>query len=100
MISLLQKTIVRQWRELIKTDLCLEIPKGYYGRVAGRSGLAIFKEIFLLNGNVNSEYTRNLCVVLFDLSNFTYIVEIGNRIGQFIVEKRNDIKLAEYNCLS
>ena len=100
MISLLQKTIVPQWRELIKTDLCLEIPKGYYGRVAGRSDLAIFKEIFLFNGNVNSEYTGSLCVVLFDLSNFTYIVEIGNRIGQFIVEKRNDIKLAEYNCLS
>ena len=31
---------------------------------------------------------------------FTYDVEIGNWIGQFIFEKRNDIKFAEYNSLS
>ena len=84
---------------MIKIDLCLEIPKGYYGRVVGRSGLANFKEIFAFNGTVNAEYRGNFCVVLFNLSNFSYVVEIGNRIGQFIVEKRNDIKFVEYNSL-
>ena len=34
------------------------------------------------------------------MSGFTYDVEIGNRIGQFIVEKKNDIKFVEYNSLS
>ena len=84
---------------MIKIDLCLEIPKGYYGRVVGRSGLANFKGIFAFNGTVNAEYRGNFCVVLFNLSNFSYVVEIGNRIGQFIVEKRNDIKFVEYNSL-
>ena len=32
-----RKTFVSHGRELIKTDLCLEIPKGYYGRVVRRS---------------------------------------------------------------
>ena len=40
-----RKTIVPRGRELIKTNLCLEIPKGYYGRVVGKSGLANFKGI-------------------------------------------------------
>ena len=95
-----ERTFVSHGRELIKTDLCLEIPKGYYGRVVGRSGLANFKGIFAFNGTVDSEYKGKVCVVLFTLSNFTYVVEIGNRIGQFIVEKRNDIKFVEYNSLS
>ena len=90
-----RKAIVSHRRDLIKTNLCLEIPKGYYGRVVGRSGLANFKGIFTFNGTVNVEYRGNVCVVLFNLSNFSYVVEIGNQIGQFIVEKRNDIRFIE-----
>ena len=48
---------------MIKTDLCLEILKGYYGRVVGRSGVANFKGIFAFNGTVDSKYRRNVCVV-------------------------------------
>ena len=55
-----RKSIVSFGRELIKTDLCLEIPKVYYGRVVGRSGLANFKEIFAFNGTINSEYRGKL----------------------------------------
>ena len=94
------KSIISFGRELIKTDLCLEIPKGYYGRVVERSGLANFKGIFAFNCIIDSEYKENICVVLFNLSNFSYVVEIGNRIGQFLIEKRNDIKFVEYNSLS
>ena len=65
-----RKTIVSHRRELIKTDLCPEIPKGYYGRVVGRSGLANFKGLFAFNGTVDSEYRGIVCVVLFNLSNF------------------------------
>ena len=69
------------------------------GRVVGRSGLVNVKGIFAFNVTVNAEYRGNVCVVLFNLSIFTYVVEIGNLIGQFIVEKRNDIKFVEYNSL-
>ena len=95
-----RKTIASHGKELIKTGLCLEIPKGYYGRVVGRSGLANFKGIFAFNGTADSQYGGNVGVVLFNLSNFTYVVEIGNRFGQFLVEKRNYIKFVEYNSLS
>ena len=69
------------------------------GRVVGRSGLVNVKGIIAFNVTVNAEYRGNVCVVLFNLSIFTYVVEIGNLIGQFIVEKRNIIKFVEYNPL-
>ena len=69
------------------------------GRVVGRSGLVNVKGIIAFNVTVNAEYRGNVCVVLFNLSIFTYVVEIGNLIRQFIVEKRNDIKFVEYNSL-
>ena len=94
-----RKVIVPRGRELIKTDLCLEIPKGYYGKVVGRSGLANFKGIFEFNGTFDSEYRGNICVALFNLSKFIYVVEVGSRIGQFLVEKRNNIKFIEYKSL-
>ena len=81
-----RKVIVPHGRELIQTDLCLEIPKGYYGRVVGRYGLANFKRILVFNGTIDSEYRGNICVVLFNLGNLSDVVEIGNRIGQFMVE--------------
>ena len=65
-----RETIVQHGKELIKIDLSVEIPKGYYGRVAGRSGLAKFQGIFAFNSTVDSEYTGNVCVSLFNLSNF------------------------------
>ena len=94
-----RKSIAPRGRELIKTDFRFEIPKGYYGRVVGRSGLANFKGILAFNETIDSEYTGNVCVVLFNLKSFNYVVEIGNRIGQFWVEKRNNIKFVEYNSL-
>ena len=49
-----RKTIVLCGRELIKTNLCLEILKDYYGRVVRRSSIANFKEIYAYNGTVDS----------------------------------------------
>ena len=95
-----RKTIVPLPRDLIKSNLCLEIPKAYYGRVVRRSGPANFKRILVFNSTIDWEYRGNVCVVLFNLSNLTYVVEIGNRIGQFLVGKRNDIKFVKYNSLS
>ena len=58
-----RKTIVSHGRELIKSDLCLEIPKVSYERVVRRSGLANFTGIFAINGTFDAEYRGNVCVV-------------------------------------
>ena len=42
------------------------------------SRLGNFKGIFAFNATVDAEYRGIVCVVLFNLSNFSYVVETGN----------------------
>ena len=59
----------------------MAIPKGYYGKIEGGSGLANTHGITVYNGTVDSDYRGKVCVVLFNLSDEEYIVETGNRIA-------------------
>ena len=49
-----RKTIVSHGSELVKTDLCLKIPKGYFVKVIRRSGQANFKGLFAFNSTVDA----------------------------------------------
>ena len=49
--------VLKSWnRELIRLDLLMAIPKGYYGRIVGGSGLANIHGITVYNGTVDSDY--------------------------------------------
>ncbi|OAF68127.1 hypothetical protein A3Q56_04131 [Intoshia linei] len=83
-----EKCIVKaKSRQLIKTDISLEIPPGHYGRVAPRSGLAVRNFIDVGAGVVDSDYRGNLSILLFNFSETDFEVKIGDRIAQLIIEK-------------
>ena len=88
----------KQWA-LIKLQLSFAIPTGFYGKIVGRSGLANVHDIVAFNGTVDADYRGTVFVVLFNLSDNEYIVEIGNRIAQLIIEKCYDVKFVECNEL-
>ena len=71
----------------------------FYGKIVGRSGLANVHSIVAFNGTVDADCRGTVCVVLFNLFDNEYIVEIGNRIAQLIIEKYCDVKFVEYNEL-
>ena len=73
----------------------MAIPKGYYGRIVGRSGLANTHGITVHNGMTDSDYRGKLCVVLFNLSNEEYVIETVNCIAQLIIERCFTPKFAE-----
>ena len=75
------------------------IPTGFQGKIVGQSGLANKHGIVAFNGTLDAGYWGTVCVVLFNISDNKYIVEIGNRIAQLIIEKCYDVKLFEYNEL-
>ena len=58
------------------------IPTGFYGKVVGSSSLANVHGIGAFNGTVDTDYRRTVSVVLLNLSDNEYIVEIGNIIAQ------------------
>ncbi|HEX3095721.1 MAG TPA: dUTP diphosphatase, partial [Patescibacteria group bacterium] len=44
----------------VHTGVAVEIPLGYYGRIAGRSGLAAKKGIDAIGGVIDSDYRGEL----------------------------------------
>lgn len=84
-------------RMLIPTGLKVAIPEGYEIQVRPRSGLAIKHGITMLNspGTVDSDYRGELKVIVVNLSNEAYIIEPNERIGQFVLNKVEQIEFIE-----
>ncbi|MFN7946389.1 MAG: dUTP diphosphatase [Blastocatellia bacterium] len=74
-------------RRLIPTGLAIEIPPGYYGRVAPRSGLAVRHGIQTMAGVVDSGYRGELQVLLINLGQEPVSFDAGSRIAQLIIER-------------
>jgi dUTP pyrophosphatase len=90
-----------QSRALINTGISLEIPEGFYGRIAPRSGLALKNGIDVLAGVVDSGYRGNIGVILYNTdkdSNFE--IKQGDRIAQLIIEQHWNFNFKEVNTLS
>ena len=81
---------------LIKTGIALAIPRGYYGRIAPRSGLAVKNGINVLAGVVDAGYRNEIGVVLinhhFDKQ---FPIAKGDRIAQIIFERVDPFELEE-----
>jgi dUTP pyrophosphatase len=88
-------------RVLINTGLSLEIPYGFYGRVAPRSGLALKYGVDVLAGVIDSSYRGPLGVVLYNTDkDKEFIVNAGDRIAQIIFEQHWNFKMEEVSDLS
>lgn len=81
------KTIDPNGRHLFNTGLKMEIPKGYYGRILPRSGLAINHGIDTAAGVIDSDYRGEIKVLLCNNSPFVYTVGKGDRIAQLVFAK-------------
>jgi dUTP pyrophosphatase len=75
-------------RVLLKTGISVELPEGYYGRVAPKSGLALNHGIDVMAGVIDSDYRGEISVILYntDKDNL-YVVKSGDKIAQLIIEK-------------
>jgi len=103
-------------RKLVSTGINVEIPQGFYGRIAPRSGLACKKGIDVMAGVIDSGYRGEVKVLLINLNFEGYNlmpgiyetmfgsankIEIkpGDRIAQLIIEKCYSIEWKEMNTL-
>ncbi|XP_052895078.1 deoxyuridine 5'-triphosphate nucleotidohydrolase [Anopheles moucheti] len=80
-------TVSGRGKQLVMTDIQVQVPEGCYGRVAPRSGLAVKNFIDVGAGVVDEDYRGNVGVVLFNHSEADFEVKKGDRIAQFICEK-------------
>lgn len=82
-------TLAPLQRGMIKTGLFIELPAGYEAQIRPRSGLALKKGVTVLNspGTIDADYRGELCVILVNLSDETFVVNDGERIAQMVIAK-------------
>lgn len=81
------KVIQAKGRGIVNTGIAISIPDRTYARVAPRSGLTVKNGIDVGAGVIDQDYRGEIKVVLFNHSNEDFVVKIGDRIAQLIIEK-------------
>ena len=94
--------IESQERKLIRTGLCLEIPKGYEVQIRPRSGLALKNGITVLNspGTIDADYRGELRVILINHSADRFLITNEMRIAQMVVAQFSRVDLLKVENLS
>lgn len=91
-------------RALVRTGISMAIPKGFYGRISPRSGLALRSGIDVMAGVIDCGYRSEIKVLLINLSNGneeqSFFVEAGARIAQIIFESCATAQFKEVEELS
>lgn len=95
------RTIPPLSRVIVGTGIFMEIPDGYYGRIAPRSGLAHKYGIDVLAGVVDSSYRGEIRVILYNTDkDESFQVRSGDKIAQMIIEKHYNFQFVEVDELS
>jgi len=75
-------------RACVRTDLCIAVPSGTYGRITSLSGLAAKHFVDVGAGVVDADYRGNVTVLLFNHDEHTaFDVRKGDRIAQLVIEE-------------
>ncbi|ALA62392.1 dUTPase [Turkeypox virus] len=74
-------------KQLVMTDIIIDIPEGLYGRISPRSGLACNHFIDVGAGVIDRDYRGNIGILLFNFSKDVFYVNKGDRVAQLIFEK-------------
>ena len=84
---------------LVPTQIKLQIPLGYYGRLASKSGLAILHQLHVGAVVIDPDYTGEIMVLLINTASRVYNIAKGAPIAQLILEKISIPILKEVNKL-
>ena len=84
---------------MIPTQIKLQIPLGYYGRLASKSGLAILHQLHVGAGVIDPDYMGEIMVLLINTASRVHPIMRGDPIAQLILEKVSIPILREVNEL-
>ena len=86
--SRVETTVPAGSRVLVPTGVSIALPEGYVGLVHPRSGLAHKHGITVLNtpGTVDAGYRGEISVNLYNSSREDFVVQVGDRIAQLVIQ--------------
>ena len=81
--------------------IAFQIPEGHYGKLAPKSGLAIYRSIGVLAGVIDQDYRGEVFVLLINHDDkLSYLIKPGDKIVQLILEKATIARLQEVDILN
>jgi dUTP pyrophosphatase len=86
LFSSVNETIYENSRKRINTHISVAIPNGYYGRILGRSSIAL-NCIDVGAGVIDSGYRGEIDVLLINNSDTDVKIKSGERIAQLVIMK-------------
>ena len=91
--------VLSRSQAIIPTGISMALHVGTYGRIAGRSGIAVKNSIDVLAGVIDSDFRGEIKVVLFNHSERDFTILKGEAIAQLIIEKITLPELIEVSYL-
>lgn len=87
---------------LVRLGFEMEIEPGFEAQVRSRSGLALKRQVFVLNspGTVDSDYRGEVGVILYNLGDSDFFVKKGDRIAQMVFSKLVGVEISLVDSLS
>lgn len=81
-------TYIEPWcQKEIRTGWKIKVPEGYECQVRSRSGLALKESLIVFNspGTIDSDYTGEVIVILYNASDDYAFIEDNQRIAQLVI---------------
>jgi dUTP pyrophosphatase len=87
---------------MVRTGICIELPKGTEAQVRPRSGLAAKHAVTVLNtpGTVDEGYRGEVCVILINHGKTPFVVDLGMKIAQMVIKPVITVEVEEADALS
>ena len=77
-------------RATVGTGICIEIERGWYGRIAPRSGLAQKCGLDVGAGVIDRDYRGTVGIILFNHTDKEHVVVAGDRVAQLVLTRYDE----------
>lgn len=84
----------------VETGIALELPKGYWAKIEGRSGYSLDHKIDVGAGIIDNDYTGPIKVLIYNFSAYPTIINKGDRFAQIVLHKEVHAEIEEVEELA
>ena len=86
-----QKKFLPHYVKPVTTELCLQIPSGYYGKIYARSSLLQYNFVTVDGGVIDSDYRGIVLILMINHSEEEFEVDIGEKVAQVVMQKCEEV---------
>lgn len=92
-------TIEPQQRAQVRTGIALGIPEGYVGLIWDKSGISHKAGLKTLGGVIDSGYTGEVMVGIYNTGDSTHTFAMGDKVAQILVQRIEHPEIIEVDAL-